>query len=151
MRPTLGIGELVVLTTLGRSSHRSLFQHFGSIFCDIRSCQCGTRMRDQPTMVYSSKSWCLCSWNRSEFVWHDCGNRTVPGPRLSMATCEDAHLLALLTLKSLPPHPTVYESHFYCPRLLYSRYESFFIILVLPGTVQRRLGRLHKQDRDEIT
>ena len=72
--------------------------------------------------------------------------------RLSMVTCWDAHSpLAVLALNPLPPQPTVYKLSFHLPHLLYSRYESFLLIFILPGTVQFCFGRLHKQDRDEIT
>ena len=107
-------------------------------------------MIDQPTIDYSGKSSSVSAvqLEPSGFVRRRRAVGTGPSRRLSMATCKSAHLLAL---NSLPPHPTIYESSFLYPRLLYPRHEPFVTILVLPGTVQCRLGRLHKHDRDEIT
>ena len=51
-------------------------------------------------------------------------------------------------LSTVPPNPTVHEKPLHFPRLLCSRYGTFLITLVVPGTFQRRLGGLQKKDGD---
>ena len=71
--------------------------------------------------------------------------------RLSMATCDACPPRDLRTQLSTTTSRRLQITTFSLLRLLYSRYELFITILVLPGIVQRSFGRLHKQDRDEIT